>query len=128
MNQDVLDTYNDLKKEGRPVSLRVVTVTGGDPATGDPGTESYVDHPTYALELETTYAVRISLAKALGSDIAMKDKRLMVAALDTSLAELPEPTTAMKLVDGSTVYNIANAEPLRPGDDIYYYSLQVRGS
>jgi hypothetical protein len=127
---EALDVYNDLKADGRPVTLRVGSGVFVDPHPdqGDPGTETTVDYATYAIELETTFAERNALAKILGSDVAMKDKRLMVAALDTSGAALPAITQAMKLVDGETVYNIVNAEPLRPALDIYYYAVQVRGS
>jgi hypothetical protein len=132
---DAQGIYEKLKAKGRAVSLRVGTGVFVDshPETGDPGTEGTVNHATYALELETTFAERQALAKILGSDVAMKDKRLMVAAIgikagETALSALPLPTTAMKLVDGSTVYNIVNAEGLRPAQDVYYYSVQVRGA
>lgn len=125
---DVLDLYKDLKAEGRPVLLRVITTTGADPASGDPGTETVVDHTTRALELEMTFAERSSLARILGSDICMEDKRLLVAALKDDGTALPRPTKADKVVDDGTVYSIVSVSRQKPGNTVLYYEIQVRGA
>ena len=127
MNQDVRDIYNDLKANGRAVTLRVTTTTGGDPAAGIAGAETVVDYATQALEEEMTFAQRASLARILGSDVCMDDRRLMVAAVQDSGEALPRPTREHSIVMDGKVYSIVNVGALEPGETVLYYSVQVRG-
>ena len=118
-----------IAKNGRLVYLRRTMRTGGDPATGDPGTETVTDYPVMAVEEELTMAELSSMTRNLGSDVVMNDKRLMVAAVQTTGAALPAPTAADKIVDGTKVYNIAYApRPLAPGSTALYWTIQVRGA
>lgn len=120
---------DSIAKNGRLVYLRRSSFTGADPATGDPGTETTTDYAVMAVEEGLTMAELASLSRALGSDVCMNDKRLMMAALQVSGEALPAPTTKDKIVDGGAVYTIAYApRPLRPGSDPLYWSVQVRGA
>jgi hypothetical protein len=138
------DVYDQLKAKGRPVTLRVITTTGAVPSEGNPGTEAEVDYATYAVEESMTFAQRASTARALGNDIAVKDRRYMLAPVGIAsgeaevltalgitagvLMDLPALDTSMKLVDGEAVLSIIDPGPFRPASTVLYYSVEARGS
>ena len=128
MANDQRDIYNDLKANGRPVLLRVTTLTGGNPATGDPGTETTRDYPTRALELALTTRERVRYGETFGLDVAMKTKSYMVAAIDDTSAALPALNSSMKIVDGASVLSIIDPGPMQPGTTVLYYSVFARGA
>lgn len=142
VSADVRDIYKDLKAEGRAVSIRVITVTGANPDIGDPGTETVVDYRTRAIEEELTYAERLRNAAILGHDIAMKDRRYMLAACcdyDAAVHDedegviadgraLPELSSAMKLIDGTSTLQIIAPGPFRPASEVLYFQVQARGA
>lgn len=124
---DAQGVYEKLKAKGRAISIRTITATGADPDTGNPGTTSASDKATYAVEEEMTIANLASLARDLGTDVSMKDKQFMVAAVDTSGAAL-SIAVGMFVVDGSAVYSISvPPRPLKPANEILYWTVQVRG-
>lgn len=125
---DALGVYNQLKAKGRAVIVRVTTTTGENGATGDPGTPATRDYTTYAVEMEMTYEKRIANAQALGIEVAMKEKRFMLAVLDSSGSALPELSTAMQIVDGSSVLSVVDPGPFKPAGELLYYAVQARGA
>ncbi|MBL8967952.1 MAG: hypothetical protein JNG85_13170 [Spirochaetaceae bacterium] len=116
-----------IKAKGKLVLLRVTVMTGGDPAAGIPGAETVTDYQARALEEEMTFAERSSLARILGSDVCMDDRRLMVAAVQDNGQALPRPSRAEKIVMAGKVYSIVNVGALEPGETAIYYEVQIRG-
>lgn len=125
---NALGVYNQLKAKGRAVSVRIITTTGENGATGDPGTETTHDYPTYAVEEQMSYEKRIANAETLGLEVAMKERRYMLAALDSSGVALPALSSSAKIIDGSSVLSVVDPGPFRPAGEILYYAVQARGA
>jgi len=135
MSQEARGIYDDLKNEGRPVTLRVSTTTGADPVSGSPGTTTTVDYTTQALELEITQVQRVAYAKDLGIDIGVATRSFMLAALGLLpgasdwLVTLPALTSSMSIVDSDgSVLSIISAGAMKPASEVLYYSVLARGA
>lgn len=133
MTKEQRDIYNDLKANGRAVTLRVTTTIGADPASGNPGTETTVDYATYAIQNDMTQVQRAKYSRDLGIDIAVDTRSLMVAALGIAvggtLAALPILTTAMSIIDDDgAVLSIMSPGPARPASDVLYYDVLAKGA
>jgi|GEM_PF-6124181 len=99
-----------IHKNGKPLSLKTETVTGGDEW-----------NPTTTTETKSIIGIQSTFQKGEidGSIIQNNDKKYIVS-------NEYEISTTDKLIDGTTEFSIINADPVAPGGTTILYIVQAR--
>lgn len=112
-----------IRDKGQEVTISGTASASYDPATGSVSTTGYA---------KTGKAVLLPVnpfRKVPGTDIKAGDEQMLLSALDSAGAELPEPpvNATVTLADGSTRTLIA-VDTLRPAGLPILYDAVVRGN
>lgn len=108
---------------------QTVTIAGTTGGTYD-ASQGLVSASAYSKTAKAVLLPMSPYRQQRDSNIKSGDEQMLLSALDTSGAVLPEPpiNAVVTLADGSTKYTLISVDPLHPDGTDIFFDCAVRGA